>query len=83
MAQVIVRNLESSVKSRLKKRAQKNGRSMEEELRDILRNAANEERDPSSRGLGTEIASLFQKIGLDSDIPELRGSIVKPVSFEK
>jgi hypothetical protein len=53
---------------------------MEEEVRDILRNAANEQ-DASRGGLGTEIASLFAGGGLDEDIVELRGYKVKPASF--
>ena len=39
MAQIVVRKLEESVKTRLQRRARRNGRSMEEEVRDILRNA--------------------------------------------
>jgi plasmid stability protein len=54
---------------------------MEEEVRDILRDAAKEEASPT-RGLGTEIASLFKKVGLDADIPELRGQGIKPPSFD-
>jgi hypothetical protein len=54
---------------------------MEEEVRDILRSAAVEE-PLATGGLGTEIASLFAKAGLDTDIPELRGHKVKPVHFE-
>jgi hypothetical protein len=53
---------------------------MEEEVRDILRDAAKEDTAPA-RGLGTEIASLFTKAGLDADIPELRGHAIKPASF--
>ena len=82
MAQLVVRNIETEVKSRLQHRARRNGRSMEQEVRDILRNAANEEETPPD-GLGTEIASLFAEIGLDADIPELRGHEIKPTSFEQ
>ena len=39
MAQLLVRNLENAVKARLQRRARRNGRSMEEEVRDILRAA--------------------------------------------
>lgn len=39
MAQFIVRDLEDDVKMRLKRRAIKHGRSMEEEVRHILRDA--------------------------------------------
>ena len=81
MAQFVVRNIEAEVKSRLQRRAKRHGRSMEEEVRDILRNAAKEEDSPV-RGLGTEIASLFRKVGLDADIPELRGHQITPASFD-
>ena len=81
MAQLVVRNLEAGIKLRLQRRAKRNGRSMEEEVRDILRDAAKEEASPA-RGLGTEIASLFKKAGLDADISELRGHGIKPPSFD-
>jgi plasmid stability protein len=82
MAQLVVRNIEDVVKIRLQRRARRNGRSMEEEIRDILRNAAVEEPPPSG-GLGKEIAALFTKAGLDTDIPELRGHSVEPFEFEQ
>jgi plasmid stability protein len=82
MAQLVVRNVENSVKARLQRRARKNGRSMEEEVRVILRVAVNQDDVPAG-GLGTEIAALFTKTGLDSDIPELHGHEVKPASFEQ
>ena len=82
MAQFVVRNIENGVKARLQHRARRNGRSMEEEVRDILRNAVNEPDVPTG-GLGTEISSLFAKAGLDFDIPELRGHRIKPASFEE
>ncbi|HZD48073.1 MAG TPA: Arc family DNA-binding protein [Silvibacterium sp.] len=81
MAQLIVRNLETQIKTRLQRRAKKHGRSMEEEVRDILRDALKQEDTPVT-GLGTEIAALFGGIGLDEEIVELRGHTVKPVSFE-
>jgi plasmid stability protein len=81
VAQFIVRNIENEVKVRLQKRAARHGRSMEEEVRDILRNAVNEQ--DMGGGLGTEIASLFAAVGLDEDIPELRGHKAKPASFDR
>ena len=81
MAQFVVRNIEKEVKVRLQRRAARHGRSMEEEVRDILRNAVNEQ--DAAGGLGTEIASLFAKVGLDEDIPELRGYKTKPASFTR
>jgi plasmid stability protein len=81
MAQFVVRNVEDAVKARLQRRARRNGRSMEEEIRDILRSAAVEE-PSASGGLGSEIAALFTRVGLEADIPELRGHTIKPVDFE-
>jgi plasmid stability protein len=81
MAQLVVRNLAAGIKLRLQRRAKRHGRSMEEEVRDILRDAAREEATPV-RGLGTEISSLFRKGGLDVEIPELRGHGIKPASFD-
>ena len=80
MAQFVVRNLESGVKAKLQSRARRHGRSMEEEVREILRNAVHEE-ETAAGGLGTEIAALFSKTGLTAEIPELRGQIIKPAKF--
>jgi antitoxin FitA len=82
MAQFVVRSIESAVKQRLQRRAARQGRSMEEEVREILRSAVQEEEEPAG-GLGTEIAALFAKAGLRSDIPELRGYAIKPATFHR
>jgi plasmid stability protein len=82
MAQILVRNLETQLKTRLQRRAKRHGRSMEEEARDILRNALRNEETPA-RGLGTEIASLFRETGLQNEIPEIRGHSALPASFEQ
>lgn len=81
MAQFAVRNIEDKVKARLQRRAKRHGRSMEEEVREILRNAVKDEDSPVG-GLGTEIAALFAGKGIDADIPELRGHEIRPVKFE-
>ena len=81
MGQLIVRNIENAVKTRLQRRAQRHGRSMEEEVRDILRSAVSAEDTPSG-GLGTDISSLFAGTGLKSDVPELRGHAIMPAEFE-
>lgn len=83
MAQLVVRNIENRVKERLQRRAKRNGRSMEQEVREILRRAVNSEESPPAGGLGTEIASLFAKVGLKEDIPELRGHNLRTPEFEK
>jgi len=82
MAQLVVRKLENTVKERLQRRARRNGHSMEEEVREILRNAVAEKR-PSSGGLGTRIAALVSKRGgLKTPIPEFRGHEIKPATFD-
>jgi plasmid stability protein len=83
MAQIVVRNLEDDVKEKLRRRAAAHGCSMEEEVRSILRAAANAE--PARKGgLGTRIAARFAGIGLrdDEEIPELRGYAPKPATFD-
>lgn len=82
MAQLVVRNLEQSVKVRLQKRAKRHGRSMEEEVRDILRNAANEPEKPSV-GLGTRMASRIKGTGIHFEVAELRGYPVTPAKFDE
>jgi antitoxin FitA len=83
MAQLVVRNIENGVKTGLQRRARRSGRSMEEEVRDILRAAVNDDTQQSPEGLGTEISALFVKVGIDREIPELRGHRIKPPSFGK
>src|ERR1700747_1234336 len=78
VGQLVVRNIENIVKTRLQRRAKRHGRSMEEEVRDILRNAVAEEVMPSG-GLGTDISKLFVKISLAADIAELRGHAITPL----
>jgi plasmid stability protein len=80
MAQLLVRDIEDDVKSRLQERAQRHGMSLEALVRDILRDAAKEKR-PAKR-LGTEIADLFRGRGLEEDIPEWHGETVEPPKFD-
>lgn len=84
MAQLVVRNIEESVKTKLQRRAKRHGRSMEEEVREILRDATKAE-GKNRKGLGTEIAELFRGIGLrpDEELPELRGFTIEPPDFEE
>ena len=78
MAQILVRDIDDDVKERLQRRAARHGRSMEAEVRDILRDSVKEEDQPGGE-LGTEIASLFRGIGFQDreEIPELRGFTVR------
>lgn len=84
MAQLIVRNIEDSVKTKLQRRAKRHGRSMQQEVREILRDATKDE-GKSRKGLGTEIAELFRGIGLEpgEELPELRGFTIEPPDFEE
>jgi len=81
VAQLVVRNLEDDVKAKLQRRARLHGRSTEEEVRDILRDAVKDE-GAAQPGLGTQIAELFAGIGLDEDIPEQRGQPVRFPDFK-
>jgi len=82
MAQLIVRNIEEQVKAGLRRRAAEHERSMEEEVREILRNAVNDTQSPSLK-LGSRLRSRFAAIGLDDDIQEMRGEPVLPATFEE
>ncbi|CAA6605658.1 putative plasmid stability protein y4jJ [Rhodospirillaceae bacterium LM-1] len=82
MAQLVVRNIEDEVKRLLQHRAASHARSMEEEVRDILRNAVKDEGKPLSR-LGSRLSQRFAAIGLDDDIPEMRGTSAIPASFDE
>jgi plasmid stability protein len=83
MAQLLVRNIEDSVKTRLQRRAKRNGHSMEAEVRDILRAAVQKEERASAGGLGTEIAALFPKSGTDFLIEEFKGEDLEPPTFDQ
>ena len=64
-----MRNLEEGLKRRLRIRAAENGRSMEEEARDILRTALNDQ--PSAReNLASAIHARFAPLGgVELDLP--------------
>lgn len=80
MAQLVVRRLDDVVKARLRRRARRHGRSTEEEVRDILRNAVRSESAAPIR-LGSRLAARFARIGLARDIPELRGQPARPADL--
>ena len=85
MADILVRRLGDEVKERLKRRAKRNGRSLEAESRAILEAAASTEpgaSDVSGKvGLGTLMRRRFEKIGMTKEesrvfnnaVDELRG----------
>jgi antitoxin FitA len=81
MAQVVVRDIEEDVKVRLKRLAERHGRSMEEEIRHILRNATRDSSRPIAK-IGSRIATRFSGKGLTSDLPELRGQLARAADLE-
>ena len=82
MAQMIVRNIDEDVKSGLKARASQHGWSMEEEVRQILRQAVNE--SPQTRTkLGTRIAERFAGSGLLAPLPELSDQAIEPMALSE
>jgi len=81
MAQLLVRNLESDVKSRLQSRARRHGRSTEEEVREILRAAVLVD-SPPGHPLGSRLALRFREAGLDGPIGELRDQPARSADLE-
>ncbi len=68
MGQIIVRNLEDSVIERLKTRAQKADKSLEQTVRDILTEATK----PSREEILADMARIRERIGpVDIDLTEL------------
>jgi plasmid stability protein len=81
VAQLVVRDLESDIKARLKKRAARHGRSLEAEVRDILRDAVKDDDAPGG-GLGTRAASRFAELHLKEDeLSELPRRTLEPTSL--
>lgn len=81
MGQLLVRQLDDDVKAALQRRARAHGRSTEEEVREILRDAVRTGQ-PSPVRLGTAIAARFRGRGLSADINELRGHPVRPADLD-
>ncbi len=80
MAVMTIRNIDDAIKKRLRVRAAVNGRSMEDEARDILRSALSTD-DPRPRNLGQAIHERFGPLG-GVDLPDApREAIREPVDF--
>ena len=79
MASITIRNLDEEIKQRLRVRAAESGRSMEEEVRDILRRVTDEGAPP--RDLAAAIrARISPAERIDLDLPA-RPPIRKPPGF--
>jgi plasmid stability protein len=79
MASITIRNLDESIKQRLRIRAAEHGRSMEEEARDILRLAMAQNAPP--RDLAAAIRARIAPLGgVDLDLPK-RDAMREPPHF--
>ena len=68
MGSITIRGLGSDVKERLRVRAARHGRSMEEEARVIVREALAESSRIPTR-LGDSIRKRFERLGVDLELP--------------
>ena len=82
MASITIRNLDDTLKSRLRIQAAVHGRSMEDEARDILRSALN--REPTRKGsLAASIRARFAPLG-GVELPVIaREPMRAPPSFDE
>ncbi|WP_094555438.1 plasmid stabilization protein [Synechococcus sp. 1G10] len=83
MATLTIRNLDDATKAQLRLQAARHGRSMEEEVRTILRDAVSggSTSTASTRGLGSRIHDHFAHLGgVELAVPE-RTSLPQPAGF--
>jgi len=79
MASITIRNLDDDVKTRLRVRAAEHHRSMEEEVRIILRDAVADRRGP--RNLAAFTRQCFASLGgVELELPP-RGAMREPPDF--
>ena len=71
MATLTIRNLDDAVRDRLRQRAAAHGHSMEEEVRQILRQVVKPaESEATSEGLGSRIHNHFAQLGgIELELP--------------
>lgn len=82
MASITIRDLDDGLKSRLRVRAAVNGRSMEDEARDILRSALS--REPTHQGdLAAAIRARFAPLGGVDLPPPPRDAMRPPPTFDE
>ena len=81
MATITIRNLDDALKQKLRQRAAKHSRSMEEEAREILR-ASLTRRRTAPKNLATSICGRFSSVGgVELELPE-RDPPREPPGFE-
>ena len=80
MASITIRNLDNDVKTRLRMRAAEHGRSMEEEVRIILREAVSDAK-AGPRNLAKFTRECFAPLGgVELELPP-RGPMREPPDF--
>lgn len=80
MASITIRNLDESLKRRLRIRSAEHGRSMEEEVREIIRSAVGEEAPPEN--LAAAIRARITPLGgVELDLPK-RDPMPEPPRFD-
>lgn len=81
MASITIRNLDDAIKARLRMRAASHGRSMEDEVRTILRKELDRP-DPETDNLAERIRKRFAPFGdVELMIPP-RDSVSEPPDFD-
>lgn len=78
MASMTIRNIEDALKQRLRMRAAQNGRSMEDEARDILRNTLASDRAQSTSLVESIRARVEPLGGVELDLPPRNGLRAPP-----
>ena len=83
MSSITIRNLDPTIKERLRVRAARHGHSMEAEARQILQTTLKEPERPPARNLYERIRARFEPLGGADDIePPLRLPDRDPPRFD-
>ncbi len=80
MSTLTVRNLDEDLKARLRVRAAQHGRSMEAEVREILRESLT---SSQPRGVGSRIHARLAGLGLDEIEFPPRTELTRQVGFDE
>ena len=82
MARILIRQLDEPIKARLRMRAARHGRSMEQEAREILRMVLTKE-EAGQRNLADSIRCRFAAVG-GVELPDVRREpLRRPSNFGK
>ncbi len=83
MADILIRKVSEETKERLRKRAERHGKSLEADLRETLERIAREEANPDvEMPFGTWLYEMSRPgADLDEILKEIRSAPVRPVDF--